>query len=450
MALWGKFESREEVQKFIILAITFFLVIGVYWAMRPIKDSMFMSLVGSKYIPIAKWVSLFVITPLVLVYSKLIDTFPRHKVFYMLIGGYTVLTLLFSFLLSMLLGMPAEELAVNPAYKVIAWAWYTYVESFGSLIVALFWGFTTDITSSDSAKRGFPIIALFGQAGNICGPQVNAARFGFANSGPVLMIVAVLTALIGVLIWIFMRVTPDKYLAGYEASKKEEPVEGGNGEPGFFEGLKMMVTKPYLLGIFLVIFFYEVIVTVIDFVFKTMVGNAFPVERDAGAYLSQYGSWTGIVSLTCVLLGINNIQRHLGLTASLILTPLLVATGVLLVKFSPMLGVVFWIMVCAKAINYALNQPTIKQLYIPTSKDAKYKTQAWIEMFGGRGAKASGSSINIFRAFLESKYGQLAGLTLFLTVSTGISMGLIGIWLFVVMFLAKTHNKAVREKRVVC
>jgi len=40
-ALWGNFESPQEVKKFAFLASIFGLVIGVYWTLRPIKDSAF-------------------------------------------------------------------------------------------------------------------------------------------------------------------------------------------------------------------------------------------------------------------------------------------------------------------------------------------------------------------------------------------------------------------------
>ena len=91
-ALWGKFESKEELRKFLLMAATFGLIIGIYWALRPIKDSIFDAIVGGKYIWLAKILSVFIIAPLVIVYSKLIDLFPRQKVFYGLLSIYTVLT----------------------------------------------------------------------------------------------------------------------------------------------------------------------------------------------------------------------------------------------------------------------------------------------------------------------------------------------------------------------
>ena len=107
-------------------------------------------------------------------------------------------------------------------------------------------------------------------------------------------------------------------------------------------------------------------------------------------------------------------------------------------------------MVFSKAVNYALNQPTLKQLYIPTSKDTKYKAQAWIEMFGGRLSKASGSYINTFRAPLVAHHGAIDGVARFLMFSSLISFGLVGVWLLVAIYVAKTYDKAITEKRIVC
>jgi ATP:ADP antiporter, AAA family len=121
----------------------------------------------------------------------------------------------------------------------------------------------------------------------------------------------------------------------------------------------------------------------------------------------------------------------------------LVAAAIVGLWFYPdWLQMVFWIMVTAKAINYALNQPTLKQLYIPTSKDTKYKAQAWIEVFGGRSSKAFGSAINEMRKNL--------GLVMFLNVVALVSGGLIIFWLFVAAYVARVYNKAIKEKRIVC
>lgn len=444
--LWGSFESREELQKFGILALIFCGIIGLYWALRPMKDSIFNAMIGMEWQPWAKVLSLVVIFPIVILYSKLVDMFPRHKVFYFLTGLYGVIALIMFFCFS----DPSLGLAntVKSPARILGWVWYVWVESFGSLMVALFWAIVTDITSPESAKRGFPLVALFGQVGNMIGPRfLNAKALGFSNSAPVVGIVAVLLFAVGAMFWVFMKVTPASQLKGYNASDESE-VES---EPGFFEGLKLLVTQGYLLGLFLIITVFEVIVTVLDFHFKMSVSTAFVNEAEVGAYLASYATMTGVVSTLCVLLGINSIQRILGMRASLLMLPILTVSAVLLIKFNPQsLLIGFWIMVFSKAVNYALNQPTLKQLYIPTSKDTRYKAQAWIEMFGGRFSKGSGAYINTFRAPLVAQHGAIDGVARFLFVSSAISFGLVGVWLLVAIYVAATYDKAIKEKRIVC
>ncbi len=44
-----------------------------------------------------------------------------------------------------------------------------------------------------------------------------------------------------------------------------------------------------------------------------------------------------------------------------------------------------------KSINYAFSQPVKEALYIPTLKEIKFKSKSWIDAFGSKLAKGSGS-----------------------------------------------------------
>ncbi len=445
-ALWGNFESADEVKKFGFLAAIFGLIIGTYWTMRPLKDGIFNAIIGMDYQPWAKILSVVVVFPLVLIYSKLIDSFPRHKVFYGLIFIYASLALVFTyFLLSPEFGI--ANTAKSPA-RMLGWFWYVYIESFGSLIVALFWAFTTDTTMPDSAKRGFPIIALLGQFGNMVGPFfLNAKRLGLTNSAPIVGICAGLMVCMALLFWLMLKVVPPSQFASYG----DNEVKKDKGEAGFFDGLKLLLTQRYLLGIFMIITVYEIIVTILDYHFKSTAAGIYLEEAAYSSFLSHYAFMTGLVSMLCVIFGINNIQRKLGMKVSLILLPVMICGAVAMIKINPTgLFVAFWIMVFAKAVNYALNQPTLKQLYIPTTRESKYKSQAWIEMFGSRGSKAAGSGVNALRGVFKSKYGAVMGINAFLTISSLISGGLIVVWLFAALYVANTYTKAVKEDKVIC
>jgi AAA family ATP:ADP antiporter len=459
---WGDFHEGE-LKKFGLLSLIFGLVIGVYWFLRPLKDSVFSSVVGADYIPRAKMLSLVVVFPLVLIYSKMVDMFPRQRMFYALCTIYGLLALVFAFCMNHAdIGLASGARPDN----WWGWGWYVYVESFGSLIVALFWAFTADTTKPDAAARGYPLVAFGGQIGNIVGPSAlifimkyfahieltaegempagGAAQSAMVHAGAVVL-AAVIMGMIMLLVKFFMSSIPKEQLVGYHAKSDHQ-----ESEPGFFEGLRLIFSSGYLIGIFAIISFYEIIVTVLDFNFKTLASAQFTVHHQLTEYLAYYGMMVGVVSMLSIILGINKIQRSLGLGASLALLPILIAVAVLTFKSYPIVSVLFWIMVFSKAVNYALNQPSMKQLYIPTSKDAKYKSQAFIEMYGSRGSKAMGSTVNLWRKTFMQKYGAIAGLEQFITMCTFASLGIIGIWLPVTFYLGRTFKKAVDEKRVVC
>jgi len=444
--IWGKFESKAEVRKFLSLAAIFFFVILVYWTLRPVKDSVFFVTVGAENLPWAKIFSALFILPIVIFYMKIVEKFQREKVFYTMMVIYAVAALAFTFcFMDPKIGLANKTVSSS---RMLGWLWYWFIESYGSVIVASFWVIVTDITLPESAKRGFPLIYIFGQLGNVVGPFfITAKNLGFTSSAPIPAICAGIMILIAVMLWLFMKYTPKDQLKRYEG----KPVEGvkKNGKVGFVEGIKTIFSNGYLMGILFIVMVFEVIVTIFDFQFKLMARAAFPLELDSAAYLAKYAYMTGIVAFLCVLLGINSIQRKLGVFVSLLITPLLVLSAVFLLWSYPILGVAFWIMVFSKAVNYALNQPTLKNLYIPVKKETRYKTMGWIEAFGGRSSKSIGSAVNLLRKIYTSKHGAI-GAALFLNISSSISIALVGIWFFVAFFLSKKHKKAVANNEFVC
>ena len=91
--IFGQFDS-EEFKKFLRMGAIFAFIIGSYWTLRPLKNSIFSTLVGAASIPWAKTASLLFFIPLLMVYTKLLDTFSREKVFYVLSAIYGFLALL--------------------------------------------------------------------------------------------------------------------------------------------------------------------------------------------------------------------------------------------------------------------------------------------------------------------------------------------------------------------
>jgi ATP:ADP antiporter, AAA family len=432
--------TKDELKKYLFLGLILAVVIGTYWTMRPLKDAIFGSVVGKgKWLAWAKIVSMLTLFPVVVFYGKMVDRFQRHRLFYFLCTLYGVLMIFWGIFFA----LPGIGLAnsVTDPFRISGWLWYVFVESFGSLVVALFWAFAADISDPKSARYGFPVILLIAQLGGILGPKMLKhvpSLLGSTTTAPLVGFLSIFIFSIAILIMIFMRVTPKDQLKSYKAA---EQVETHKEEPGFLDGLKLLLSHGYLFGIFIIISVFEVVATFFDFNFKTLVMETYASDVARNFYLQDFASMVNTVAFFCILFGVNNIQRWLGVRFTLALMPFIIGGAVFMFMVYPELSVLYWIVVGAKAINYALNGPTIKQLYIPTTEDAKYKSQAWIETFGSRGAKGGASAINSLKDALGAFY-------LMLTVY--ISFGILVLWFFVALYLGRKYNTAIKEKRVVC
>ncbi|MBT3456104.1 hypothetical protein HN446_03515 [bacterium] len=432
--------TKDELKKYILLGIVFAFIIGTYWTLKPLKEAIFGSIVGSgSWLARVKIVSVLFLLPLVAIYGKLIERFARDRMFYLM--GFVFA--FFMVVWGIFFALPEFGLSntVASPWRISGWLWYVFVESFGSLMVALFWAFMTDISDPKSAKYGFPLVVLIGQIGGILGPRF-LSRIPLilgTNNAPLIAFCSLLVLSMMLLIFIFMKVTPAYLLEGFEEVKKKQKRKKS---PGFFNGLKLLLDHKYLLGIFAVLAFFEIISTFIEFNFQVAVMNIFTSDVSRSIYLSNWGSTVNLVTFLCLFFGINNIQRWLGIRFALVLVPFLLFLTVFAFKYSAHVDVLFWLMVVAKSINYALNGPTLKQLYVPTTKDVKYKSQAWIETFGSRGAKASSSGLNAFREFI--------GVSAYFAMAIYLSFGLLFGWLFIALFLGKKYNEAISSNEVVC
>ncbi|MCH9611737.1 MAG: ADP,ATP carrier protein 1 [Chlamydiia bacterium] len=450
---FGNFD-REEFKKFLRMGVMFALIIGVYWTLRPLKDAVFIQLAGKLQLPYAKTISVLALLPLVMFYTKLLEKHSRERMLVILPSFYGIVTVIFGVLLlfiqSDIDALQQGSMGTRIFIKGVGYLWYLFVESFGSLVVALFWAFATDTTNPEHAKRGFPLVVAIGQIGGILFPFSIGGlphRLGLKTDSLSIFCLGGLTLLIIPMLFYFLKKTPHELLDSFEGKNEQE--EEKKQEPGFTEGLRLLLKHKYLLGIFAANFIYEVVVTIFDYNFKLAASDQFRGVALTN-YLSIYGSCVNIVSLSCLLLGISNITRFLGISVALALMPIIVTGALIGFLTIDTLSFFFALMVGSKAINYALNGPALKQLYIPTTPDVKFKAQAWIETFGSRSSKQAGSTFNMILAPLQTSFGKIVGRSYYITLSAIFTIPLLALWLVTALFLGKTFRTAVKDNKVVC
>ncbi|NDD53489.1 hypothetical protein EBZ39_06380 [bacterium] len=425
-ALWGNL-SGDEIKRFTMLSMTFLFIIGSYWLMRPIKDALFMRIVGKAYIPYAKMASFFFIIPLIMFYSKLVDIFAKQNLFYVICTGYATLFLLIAYLLT----HPTIGLAntVADPSRVLGWVIYLGIESFGSLVVSLFWSFVNSSTDQATAKRGYALIIAGAQIGSITGPTLatHASRIGMPGLAA---IVSCSIMMVVLMVHLFVRAYP---ASAVESPSKEKKATGP------VEGLRLLFSKPYLMGILGISTLYEVVGTVLDYQMKFIADESFSTVESVTEFLGMFGQATNLLALAFAFVGTSFFIRRFGLTFCLVMFPVTVAGVVVYTMLFPSLWGLFGAMVAIKGLSYALNNPCKEIMWIPTSKDVKFKAKSWIDGFGGRSAKAGGSGINaMFTTMTDLMlYGSL------------ISLGIVGVWIMIAMYVGRTNDRLTRENEIV-
>jgi AAA family ATP:ADP antiporter len=439
--------TYTELRKFSLLGLTFLFIIGSYWLLRPLKDAVFFSIVGGReYQPIAKMLSVAVVALIVLVYSRLVDLLSRERLFYVVCAFFAVSF----FILSMLLAHPTIGLAndVSSPDRLVGWYTYFLIEAYGSITVSMFWSFVASCTGATSASRGYSLIVGGAQVGSIAGPLLvtNAETLGVV---PLFALAGCCTVLIAVLLRtfvVFVGISPPGTAAA--ADDQSSSGSGKKQESGFLEGLKLVATVPYIRGVALVSTIYEVIATITDYQMKVLAHESSQDTASLAAFLGAFGMATNGLALVAALLGTSYALRRFGVRWCLLAYPVSVA-GSSLVLFlfassdaDTLLYVFFIVMVLTKGLSYALNNPAKEILYIPTSKDIKFKAKGWIDLFGGRLAKAVGSTCT-------TALRDLPSAELMVDAGVGVSLVLVVGWMAAASSVGNMYHRLTEQNQVI-
>lgn len=430
--LWGNL-SGDELKKFVYLALGAFCLIGSFWPLKPLKESIFINMVGAAYMPDVKMLTVVAVFLFVLGYSKVVDYFSKQRLIYAFLFFYLVVGGIFVYLLS----HPSIGLAnasVGP-HRFVAWGFYLFVESYVTILMALYWSFVNDITSAKSAKKGYGMIVFGSQSGALAFAAVGKMLISdtslYVSRVPLLVTISLgLFVMLGLIVYKLTHSLPSEMLQSEEGdSSKKKRV-------GALEGLRVLITRPYVAGMFSLMFFQEVIMTLMNFQQARLVETSF---IDAALRTNYYFNYTfvlQIISCSFALFGTSYLHRRLGTKLSLMSFPitLLICAGLYL--FVPHLYIVTLFMILIKGLHYAFNQPVRESLYIPTSRDIKYKAKAWIDMIGMRGSKFVGAQLSKFIGFAPPLVG-------------GVTVGLLSCWAVMAKIVGKANEHAVRVGKII-
>ena len=442
--------EHHERTKLLLLTISFFLIIGAYTVAKELKDIVFTEIVGKNYMPIAKTITIILLIPSILIYSKFVDTLRRYQ----LLALYTFVFGAIGIIFSILLGHPTIGLPNTDANsnRLFGWIFYFFIESYTPFVVSVFWAFANSINSPESAKKGYALMV----SGSKLGGMLTAAlayvilsikstavlsdtlRYQILLGGA-----SFLLLLVPLVIFALVKYVSSRYLHGYEAvyQVEKQRIKSGESETGLFSGLMMLIKYPYAFGIFCIVLFYEIIQTILNY-------QRLGIAKESAATVSEFGAslfaiifFVHFIGFIISMTGTKILLEKLGEKLCLLLVPF---TTALLFLFFCVIGTPFAFMVFLvgiRSIHYAFSYPVRESLYILTVRDIKFKSKSWIDAFGSKFAKSTGSMFNFMTEGLS--------FPLFFTAQIFLFSGIIGVWVVVAYLLGTRFEKAVARNEVI-
>ena len=259
-------------------------------------------------------------------------------------------------------------------------SFYVWISVFSLFHISVFWSLMADSFSRSQATRLFGFIGAGASVGAIVGPSLTAFLAADIGTDNLLLMASVLLLLTIPLSSWLQKIKPvDPGNHSDSGNRKEPEYVGGNPFSGFQDFLK----SPYLLAIGLFILLYTSISSFVYFELKNLLAD---YDREARSQI-----WAGMdlvvntLSIGIAAFATGRIAKRFGLSFTLSVVPLLIATGMAILAFAPLVGVVIAIQIIRRAGNYAVTRPAREMLFTAVSRDTRFKVKPVIDIVVYRG-----------------------------------------------------------------
>jgi AAA family ATP:ADP antiporter len=308
----------------------------------------------------------------------------------------------------------------------LAIAFFVWVGIFNNMVVAQFWAFANDVYAPEQGKRLFAIVGFGASFGAVGGAWIAGRIVGAIGTAQMLLVGgALLAGCILLTNLVHRRETAHGAArAPGGQSVAEQPVARGGG-------FQLVFGNRYLLLIALLILVANIVNTTGEFILGKKVSEAAAAAVASGSaagldegkwigrFYSDYFLWINILTAGLQLFVVSRILKYGGVRVALMILPLVALGGYTLLAFGAAIGVVRLVKITENATDYSVQNTTRQALFLPTSREVKYKAKQAIDTFFVRIGDFT-SALLVF-----------AGSALAFTVErfAVVNLALVGVWL---------------------
>ncbi len=353
--------ERDEVSALLWSFSYFFALLCSYYIIRPMRDEM--GVLGG--VENLQWLftgTLVAMTAAIPLFGWVSSRFPRRR-FLPYVYGFFILALLLFYLLM-------DQQHASPG---VARAFFIWASVFNLFVVSVFWSFMTDIFANHQARRLFGFIAAGGTLGALAGPALTTLLVQPLGARNLLLVSALL------LVWAIFCIARLSNWSAARPTDQSRPDADQLLGGGIWDGIRLVIRSPYLLGICLLMLLFTTLATFLYLMQAQIVRDAFTDSAQRTAVFAAIDLAVNGLTLLLQLFLTSRLIKWFGLATVLAIIPLLLSIGFTLLSMAPVLMVLLAVQVIRRAGNYAIMRPAREMLYVVLTREEKYKAKNLID-----------------------------------------------------------------------
>ena len=409
-----------EGSRTLLLGLNVFVLLLSYYLLKTVREALILAEGGAAIKSYSSaWQALM-----------LMAAIPAYAAFAAHVNRIKLITYVTLFFISNLLLFAVVGLA-GVKEGVVFFVW---VGIFNLLVIAQFWAFANDLHTEAAGKRLFPVIMLGASLGAIAGGDVAARLMKPLGSYKLMLLsAALLLVCIGITRVIHARAAIVQRVA--EIPLKDTGV------------LELLFKDRYLLMIALLMVLLNLVNSTGEFLLDRFVtakaileagDNVLKRQEIIGQFKGVYFSYANGVGMLLQLFLVSRIFRYAGVGAALLILPAIALTGYSMILAVPVLGIIRWVKIFENGTDYSIQNTVRQALFLPTSREAKYKAKAAIDSFFVR----TGDVFSAGLVYVGLNWFAL-GITGFATVNLVLTLVWIGMAIAIAReYMRRTHIPA--------
>jgi ATP:ADP antiporter, AAA family len=341
-----------------------FVLLGSYYILRPVRDTV------ATIIGVGQLQNLFTAT--------FAGTLLASPIYVMLTARVKLTRLLpgvfWFWLFNVLLFQLLFRLAPQNLWIAVAYCfWFSVANLF---MISVFWSLMVDIFTAAQATRLFALIAAGGSIGAIAGPLLTRLLVGRLQLSGLLLVAAAGFLIVILLIYRLMR-EKQRLRDSHDAAQNTTLDHSLPGNP--FEGFTGLFKSRYIMSQAAFILLMTWVNTIAYFLQTDVIAHAFTAVEGRAQAIADIDLVVNIATALILTFGLGRLVQRFGVTAGLVLNPVILLIAFVVVAISPSLIVIQGLQVVRRVAQYGIARPSREICFTVVEQSSRYKAKNVID-----------------------------------------------------------------------